>query len=692
MPVPDFNTEPFPKLHHLGLETTFCGIEHPLSTSETSIHQYRGIKYASIPVRFRQSKLCTSYPPIYDASRHGPICPQLHTKPTEEILFGVPHDEVPTQHLEQNEFECLNLNITLPAGLTPRSKVPVMLWIHGGGDRGSGSHWYYDAGSIVRKSIQCNKPVIVVTFNFRLGLLGFATSAMIRDDNKAAGEVGTGNYGLRDQRMANLWVHNYISEFGGDPSNITLFGSGSGAADIVCHLLSRENATHPIFHRCIIQSAIFEPTFPDVGSAGWYLSRIMSALQVSTIEKLRHLEVEKLLGLGSNLRAVDDGVFFREGWQSYFGRESAHGHHHHMENSKPVGCKTHQQSHRGGVVSHKSKSKSRSRPPRSKLRSQSRPGAISGGTAAQLQPAHCLQPLIIGDSSADSLLWSNAISLWTSAGVTRRLKAICQSLSKTSAVMRAYDISSNTPDDEITERVLELVNDARVAWPTHCIAENAAHERGGQGVWRFVFDQEGPSRGVPHHAADLMYLFDNVPLPATARISPYSDIESYFDDPIDEDSPEIFVSPGNMSEDEDDEMSSRGRTRARGESFGSSLVAKCESLTNNGGRHLLEREQAMVDSDEWLLTHVDEYSYMRVRDAMQERWISFAHGEVPWREDKVFVFGPEGETGERSNEIFEGRRRRRVWREAFEPLGPALVQKCGVELCRGPAMGADVRS
>lgn len=501
--------------------------------------------------------------------------------------------------------------------------------------------------------------------------------------------------GLRDQRMANLWIHNYISEFGGDPSNITLFGSGSGAADIVCHLLSRANATHPLFHRSIIQSAIFEPTFPDVGSAGWYLSRIMSALQVSSIDKLRHIEVEKLLGLGSNLRAVDDGVFFREGWQSYFGREGPHAHHHHQtERSKPVGCRNHASDmFKAPVASTKAKSKSRSRPPLSKLRSRSRPAPANiSGNVVQQQPIHCLQPLIIGDSSADALLWSNAISLWTSSGVTRRLKAICQSLSKTSAVMRAYDISSNTPDEDITEHVLELVNDARVAWPTHCIAENAAHERGGQGVWRFIFDQEGPSRGMPHHAADLMYLFDNVPLPASARNLPFDmDVDSFFDDPIDEDSPDLFVSPGNMSEDEDGEMNSRGRTRARGESFGSSLAAKCESLTNSG-RHQLEREQIMVDSDEWLLSHVDEYSYTRVRDAMQERWISFAYGEAPWREDKVFVFGPEGETGERSNEIFEGRRRRRLWKEAFEPLGPALVQKCGVELCRGPAMGADVRS
>jgi len=237
------------------------------------------------------------------------------------------------------------------------------------------------------------------------------------------------------------------------------------------------------------------------------------------------------------------------------------------------------------------------------------------------------------------MLWSLPISLWSSSGVARRTKAICQSLSKSSNVLRAYDISAYTPDDEIVDRVLELVNDARVAWPTECVAENARRERGGHGVWRYVFDQEGPSRGIPHHAADLVYLFGNVPLPASCLPSEGS-ADVYFDGSFD-DVP---------SDDEE-----------------------CCPITYR-------------EDDEWMTAVVDEYSFARVRDELQERWIAFAYGEAPWREDKVFVFGPEGETGERSHGIFDGRRRRQVWKEAFEPLGAHLVQKLGVELSRGPAL------
>jgi carboxylesterase type B len=134
MPVPDqeLRVEPFPKLHHLGLETTFCGIEHYLSSTSSPIYQFLGLKYATIPARFRQSHLCSSYPDITDASHHGPICPQdQQTKSVEETLFGISQLEIPQQDLKQDEFECLNLNITCPGGLTPHSRLPVMLWIHG---------------------------------------------------------------------------------------------------------------------------------------------------------------------------------------------------------------------------------------------------------------------------------------------------------------------------------------------------------------------------------------------------------------------------------------------------------------------------------------------------------------------------------------------------------------------------------
>ena len=90
------------------------------------------------------------------------------------------------------------------------------------------------------------------------------------------------------------------------------------------------------------------------------------------------------------------------------------------------------------------------------------------------------------------------------------------------------------------------------------------------------------------------------------------------------------------------------------------------------------------EEDQWAMAIVAEFSYARVRDVIQERWIAFAYGEAQWNENNFFAFGPEGETGERSSCIFDGRRRTQIWREALEPLDIQLVQKVGVELSNGP--------
>ncbi|KAG6852490.1 hypothetical protein C0991_011538, partial [Blastosporella zonata] len=540
-----------------------------------------------------------------------PICPQPRSRQSvEETLVGITDDLAPQQVLKSDEFECLNLNITCPAGLTPQSRVPVMLWVHGGGDRGSGSSWVYDGGPLVRKSLTMSKPVILVTFNFRIGLFGFAASPMIREDNKSSDEEG-----LRDQRKAMEWLHHYIGDFGGDAGNITVFGISSGGADIVCHLLSAENQTRPMFQRAIVQSALLDHNLPDVANSGWHLSRMLSRLHISNMDQFRAFDADRLASLGHSVRAVDDGIFLRPGWKEYFAQPNdTHARHHHQ------------------LKDHIARAHSRAR-----SRSSMRPSPSH--TPGFTFPAN-LQPLIIGDCAADATLWERSVSMWNPSAAVRRIKAVCQSLTMSSNLMRAYDISLYTEDKDIAERIMDLVSDARIAWPTECVAQNAKGERGGRGVWRYVFDQEGPSKGASHHAVDLVYLFDTVPLPASC-LSPTSE------------SPELFYD----SFDDSDDEGSLG--------FASETVLR-------------------ETDEDWTTCVVDEWSYRRVRDAMQERWISFAHGEAPWKEDKIFVFGPEGETGERSNFIFEGRRRNEVWKDALEPLGMQLVQKVGVELSRGP--------
>ncbi|KAI0824855.1 carboxylesterase [Trametes gibbosa] len=627
-----FDAVQVPVVLHEGLKTTFTGIVHPISTPDAPVHQYRGIKYASIPARFRQSKLCTHYPPQTDCSRFGPICPQPMFKSVEEELFNLTEDCIPDQAFILSEFECLNLNITCPADSTPDSRYPVMIWIHGGGNRGSGSNWITDAGPLVQKSVIANMPTIIVSINFRLGLLGFAASPALRDDNKAAGDEGVGNYGLRDQRRAMEWVHRYIEAFGGDPTNVTLFGESTGAGDILCHLHSAANEVAPLFHRAIVQSAIVDLEVPNVPQTGWQLSKLMSALRARTVDELRAIDAEKLVALGASMRATDDGVFFRRSWTGSLVNVDETPQHHqagaHLGDNLVLELNSHSHHLKG---SHhgldKSRSHSRTRHP---------------------QPASH-QPVIIGDCGAESLLWTLPASLWTAAGAVKRIRAICQSLNKANVLLRSYDISSYTPSDELPERLLELINDTRFAWPTDLIASSLRAERGGHGVWRYVFDQESPSRGLPHHAVDLMYIFDNVPLPSLPMTSPYDYTEPRENG--------CFYTP-----DSDDECP----------------ITKASTCVDDDDGPGYD-----YDAD-WAMPVVDDWTYARVRNAIQERWLAFAHGRAPWRAEGVYVFGPEGEVGERSTKIFQARRRAQVWKEALDPLGMEIVQKLGVELCNGP--------
>lgn len=236
------------------------------------------------------------------------------------------------------------------------------------------------------------------------------------------------------------------------------------------------------------------------------------------------------------------------------------------------------------------------------------------------------------------------------------------------------------------DHILELVNDARVAWPTEIVANKMKLERGGRGVWRYVFDQEAPRNGIPHHAVDLLYLFDTVPRPIVASsgasdfgseaelwCDSYSDVD---DDPQGEDI--VYRRPKMAFSDEEPSPLSSPQLEPKHLDF------DIPSPPLHASARKFEYDEA------WGIPVVDEWAYSRVRDTIQEKWIGFAHGEAPWREDKVFVFGPEGETGERSACIFEGRRRKGIWKQVLEPLGMSLVQKVGLELSRGPPISTVV--
>jgi carboxylesterase type B len=330
-------SSPSPKVNHPQLQTTFHGVSHLPSILPTPIAQFRGIQYATIPCRFRRAVLRITYPESYDAKNHGSPCPQPPVPLIEDVLSGLiaQPDHVNTtsglppksEWTPADEFQCLNLVITCPADVKPDAKLPVMVYIHGGGCMfGSNQAWLYDGGNLVARSVQLNKPVIVVSLNYRLNGFGWMASDELKADNENAGDPGVGNYGSHDTYLGIEWVYRFITPFGGNPDNITLFGESGGAYQVDSHI---HCALPGRFCRAILQSGTLDaPVQSHVVSIKdqndkW--QKVKEFTKAKNVEELRSVPAMDFMGAwfateaGKHTAAVPewtlDGAWLRDEWE-----------------------------------------------------------------------------------------------------------------------------------------------------------------------------------------------------------------------------------------------------------------------------------------------------------------------------------------------------------------------------------------
>ena len=209
--------------------STPCGKIQGTDSSLKGVTTFRGIRYATAG-RWEYPKEVTHWDGIYDATKYGNCSyqPRAFYNEEENLKKIFYYNEFRKGASYTYSEDCLFLNIWTPECIEPNSKLPVIIYVHGGGYTGGCGHEkHFD------DPVWPSKGVIAVTINYRLGPMGFLCLPELRDE---AGHCG--NYGLFDQLTAFKWVKNNISSFGGDPDRITVMGQSAGAMSVQMHCMS----------------------------------------------------------------------------------------------------------------------------------------------------------------------------------------------------------------------------------------------------------------------------------------------------------------------------------------------------------------------------------------------------------------------------------------------------------------------
>lgn len=267
-----------------------------------SVHAFLGIPYASPPVgdlRFARAQPPEPWKVTRPAKEFGARCAQLASA------------TLPSAGSESED--CLYLNVWTPA--SPGKQLPVMVWLHGGGHvNGSASEPVPDVGSGAYYSgehLAAEKQVVVVTLNYRLGVFGFLAQSRLATEGS-----DSGNQGLWDQQLALQWVQSNIVRFGGDPTQVTIFGQSAGAFDVCAHVASR--SSRDLFQYAIGESGgctTYQPTLEQAEQATVVLAAKLGCPDENVLACLRGQAVADLLNgsaLDPNFVPVVDGKFLKD--------------------------------------------------------------------------------------------------------------------------------------------------------------------------------------------------------------------------------------------------------------------------------------------------------------------------------------------------------------------------------------------
>ena len=276
------------------------------ATQASGVRTYLGIPFAGPPLRnlrWREPQPVQPWTGVREAVAFPPMCPQGMRGPGQNHYFGA----------EPTSEDCLYVNIWAPpsaasqasaGGPAAAPKAPVVVWIYGGGFSGGSASMPWANGETL-----ASKGVVYVTFNYRLGALGFMAHPELTAESP---HHASGDYGHLDQIAALKWVQDNIAAFGGDPANVTVIGQSAGSMSVSA--LQASPLAAGLFHRAIGLSG--NVIGPGAGALATNEAAeaqgvaLQTALGVSSLAEMRRLPADRIVGVrGVRTGPSIDGYF-----------------------------------------------------------------------------------------------------------------------------------------------------------------------------------------------------------------------------------------------------------------------------------------------------------------------------------------------------------------------------------------------
>lgn len=291
------------------VKKTAAGLVRGYASGATVV--FKGIPYATPPVgklRWKDPQPVAAWQGIKKVHYFEPECAQLSRGGLQGFVWSPGTKPYPS-----GSENCLFVNVWAPTKATSNNPVPVQVFFHGGSNNlGNAGERLFGSDLYDGELIATRTNTVVVTLNYRLGAFGFLAHPQL---SLASGQ-GSGNYGIKDQRMALQWVQQNIGSFGGDNTKVMLFGESAGALDSL--ILFTSPAGQGLFSRLLLQSVQFFDPLPSqkaTETQGQELARSVGCDTADAIACLEGKTMEEILAAKLSFNEFTpgiDGYFIKE--------------------------------------------------------------------------------------------------------------------------------------------------------------------------------------------------------------------------------------------------------------------------------------------------------------------------------------------------------------------------------------------